>query len=134
MRQATAYVRERKGPAFVHARCIRPYSHSLSDDEKLYKPPKEREAEAKRDPIVRFSEFLKTNGLATAEELAAIAADVEREVNEAAIQALAAAKPPKASAELWLYSPDVDPTSSAFETPAHPEGKPTRWSRRSIAR
>src|SRR5450759_3872540 len=59
MREATAYVRARKGPAFVHARVTRPYSHSLSDDEKLYKPPAEREAEAKRDPIARFAAFLK---------------------------------------------------------------------------
>ena len=123
MREATAYVRTRKGPALVHARCIRPYSHSHSDDEKLYKPPAERQAEALRDPIARFTEFLKTNGLATDEELSAIAADVEQEINEAALQALAAPKPSKSSAEMWLYSPDVDPTSPAFETPAHPEGK-----------
>src|SRR5436190_1481050 len=69
MREATAYVRARRGPAFVHARCIRPYSHSLSDDEKLYKPPAEREAEAKRDPIARFREFLKTRDLVSAAEL-----------------------------------------------------------------
>ena len=124
MRDAAAYVRARKGPAFVHARVIRPYSHSLSDDEKLYKPPAERDAEAKRDPIRRFTEFLKTNGLATDVELAALTADVEREVNEAALQALAAPKPAKSTAELWLYSPDVDPSSAAFETPAQPEGKP----------
>src|SRR5439155_9772586 len=63
MREATAYVRERKGPALVHARCIRPYSHSLSDDEKLYKTPAEREAEARRDPIVRFADFLRTGNV-----------------------------------------------------------------------
>src|SRR5882724_7961263 len=85
MREATAYVRARKGPAFVHAHVIRPYSHSLSDDEKLYKPPAEREAEARRDPIARFKEFLKSNGLASDDELAAMAADVEREVNDAAM-------------------------------------------------
>src|SRR2546423_8396895 len=68
MRKAAEYVRARKGPAFVHARVIRPYSHSLSDDEKLYKPPAEREAEARRDPIVRFAQFLTTNGLATADD------------------------------------------------------------------
>jgi 2-oxoisovalerate dehydrogenase E1 component len=124
MREATDYVRTRKGPALVHARVIRPYSHSLSDDEKLYKPPAEREAEARRDPIPRFAAFLKQNDLATDEDLAVIAADVEREVNEAAQKALAAPKPPKNTAMLWVYSPDVDPTSAAFETPAHPEGKP----------
>ena len=124
MREATDYVRARKGPAFVHAKVTRPYSHSLSDDEKLYKPPAEREAEAKRDPIARFAEFLKTNRIATADDLTAIAGDVHREVNEATLQALAAPKPTKDTAALWVYSPDVDPTSAAFETPAQPEGKP----------
>ena len=124
LRTATDYVRARQGPAFVHARVTRPYSHSLSDDEKLYKPPAEREAEARRDPIARFAEFLKKNGLANDDDLAAILSEVEREVNEAALKALAAPKPAKSSAQLWLYSPDVDPTSSAFDTPAAPEGKP----------
>src|SRR5438552_16914518 len=95
MREATAYVRARKGPAFVHAHVTRPYSHSLSDDEKLYKPPAERAAEARRDPIVRFADLLKLNALATDEDLAAMAADVEREVTEAALKALAAPKPAK---------------------------------------
>src|SRR5207248_3830035 len=58
MRDATAYVRARKGPALDRKSVVRPYSHSLSDDEKLYKPPAEREAEARRDPISRFKEFL----------------------------------------------------------------------------
>jgi 2-oxoisovalerate dehydrogenase E1 component len=124
MREATAYVRARRGPAFVHARVIRPYSHSLSDDEKLYKPPAEREAEARRDPIARFAEFLKQNALATDDDLRTMAADVEAEVNNAARTALAAPRPPKSSAELWLYSPDVDPASAAFDVPARPEGKP----------
>ena len=124
MRAATLYVRDRKGPALVHAKVIRPYSHSLSDDEKLYKPPAEREAEARRDPIANFADFLKANGLATEADLAAVLVDIEREVNEAALAALAAPKPAKSTAMLWVYSPDVDPASAAFETPARPEGKP----------
>src|SRR5206468_7308547 len=64
------------------------------------------------------------NSLATDEELKALEADVEREVTEAALKALAAPKPAKDTAELWVYSPDVDPTSRAFETPAQPQGKP----------
>src|SRR5262249_6009421 len=100
MREAVEYVRARKGPALVHARVIRPYSHSLSDDERLYKPAEEREAEARRDPLTRFAAFLTSNGLATDEALANMTAEVDREVSEAAQQALAAAKPSKSTAEL----------------------------------
>ena len=124
VREAVAYVRARKGPAVVHARVIRPYSHSLSDDEKLYKPPQEREAEARRDPITRFAEFLRHNGLATAAEIEAIHREVQREVDEAAIEALKAPWPARDTAGQFVFSPDVDPTSDAFQTAAEPEGKP----------
>jgi 2-oxoisovalerate dehydrogenase E1 component len=121
---AIAYARARKGPALLHAKVVRPYSHSLSDDEKLYKTPDERTAEAKRDPIVRMAEFLKVNDFATEEELAGIVKDVDREVNEAADLAVKAPKPSPDTATLYVYSPDVDPSSDAFDTPAQPEGKP----------
>ncbi len=124
MRTAAAYVRGRSGPALVHARVIRPYSHSLSDDEKLYKPQAERESEARRDPVRRMAEFLRDRELATDQDLAAIAGEVDRVVNEAALAALAAPKPAKDTAEQWVYSPDVDPTSAAFDTPAQRDGKP----------
>ncbi len=51
MQRAVRYCREGQGPAFVHAKVIRPYSHSLSDDEKLYRADEERTADAERDPI-----------------------------------------------------------------------------------
>jgi 2-oxoisovalerate dehydrogenase E1 component len=124
MRTATGYVRARRGPALVHARVIRPYSHSLSDDEKLYKTAAEREAEARRDPITRFSEFLLGNELASAADLASLTAEIEREIDEAAQEALKAAPPARSTAALYVFSPDVDPTSAAFETPAAPDGKP----------
>jgi 2-oxoisovalerate dehydrogenase E1 component len=124
MRKAADYVRARSGPAFVHARVIRPYSHSLSDDERLYKPPAEREAEARRDPLPRFSAYLLDNGLATEADLAALAGAVDRELKDAATAALQAPKPPRETAALWVYSPDVDPTSAAFDTPEAPEGAP----------
>ena len=124
MREAASYVRARQGPAFVHAHVIRPYSHSQTDDERLYKTPAEREAEAKRDPIPRFAEFLRANGLATAADLAALAVEIERELDDAAQEALRAPRPSRDSAALFVYSPDVDPTLPAFDTPAVPEGKP----------
>jgi 2-oxoisovalerate dehydrogenase E1 component len=123
MRNAAEYVRARKGPALVHARVIRPYSHSHTDDEKLYKPAAEREAEARRDPIVKFAEFLRTQHLADDAELAAMAAEIDRELDEAAQEAITAPRSSKETANLYVFSPDVDPTSAAFETPAQPEGK-----------
>ncbi len=124
LRRAVAYARGRKGPALVHARVIRPYSHSLSDDEKLYKTPEEREAEAGRDPLRVLSRFLVAGGLATEEDLRQIAADVEQEVNDAASRALQAAKPEPKTATWFVYSPEVDPTSPAFAVEPRPEGKP----------
>jgi 2-oxoisovalerate dehydrogenase E1 component len=124
MRAAADYVRSRQGPALVHARVIRPYSHSLSDDEKLYKTAAEREAEAARDPIARFAEFLRSNRLATPADLTALHAEIQREIDDAAQAALKAPRPARATAAEFVYSPDVDPTAAAFETPARPEGKP----------
>jgi 2-oxoisovalerate dehydrogenase E1 component len=124
MREAVAHARERKGPALVHAKVIRPYSHSLSDDEKLYKTADERAAEARRDPIPSFAALLKREGLASEAELEAITADVEAEITRATDRARAAVKPGKDTATLYVYSPDVDPTSKAFDTPAVPDGKP----------
>ena len=124
MRAAADYVRARKGPALVHAHVVRPYSHSLSDDEKLYKTAAEREDEARRDPILRLSTFLKEKGLATAEDLAAIDAEIQHELDLAAQQAIHAPKPAKSTVLRYVYSPTVDPTSSDFDTPAHPHGKP----------
>ena len=121
---AVAYARARKGPALVHAKVIRPYSHSLSDDEKLYKTKEERAEEAKRDPIARLATFLASEGLATEADLQAIVQEVEHEVNAAADAAIKAEKPAPDTATLWVYSPDVDPSSEAFSTEASPEGKP----------
>jgi 2-oxoisovalerate dehydrogenase E1 component len=124
LKQAVGRVRAERKPALVHARVTRPYSHSLSDDERLYKTPEEREAEGKRDPLVRMRAFLLGEQLATQAELEEILAGVDREILEATDQALVAPKPPVESADWYVYSPDVDPTSADFETPEAPTGKP----------
>jgi len=121
---AVAWARRERKPAFVHARVTRPYSHSLSDDERLYKTPQEREAEAQRDPVVRMRAFLLTEGLATEGDLAELTAAVDREIAEATDAALAAPRPSPDSAADWVFSPDVDPTAAEFDTPEAPEGRP----------
>ena len=124
LRDAIAHTRERRGPALVHARVTRPYSHSLSDDERLYKTADERAAESTRDPLVRMSALLVSEGLATDDDLKQIAAEVDREINDAADRAIKAEKPTADTAALYVFSPDVDPTSSEFATSAEPDGKP----------
>jgi 2-oxoisovalerate dehydrogenase E1 component len=112
--EAVNYCRERRGPALVHAKVTRPYSHSLSDDEKLYKSPDEREAEAHRDPLSKFALFLVREGLLDQKQIEAIEAQVDHEVRQAADQALAAEPPAVESIYDNMYSPEVDPASTAF--------------------
>jgi len=115
VQRAVEYCRARRGPALVHAHVIRPYSHSQSDDEKQYRPSGELEDETQRDPVRAFPAFLISEGLASEAELKRIAEEVDDEVNRAADEALAAPKPAKESATLYVYAPDVDPTSSEFD-------------------
>jgi 2-oxoisovalerate dehydrogenase E1 component len=122
--EAVAYARARKGPALVHAKVIRPYSHSHSDDERNYKTAEERELEAARDPILNLTTLLLSDGLATEKELEEIRKVVDAELTEAADRALKAPRPTPESAALYVYSPDVDPTSDAFDTPMSPQGEP----------
>ncbi|MGE3465637.1 MAG: thiamine pyrophosphate-dependent enzyme [Pyrinomonadaceae bacterium] len=116
-RDAVAYCRERKGPAFIRAKVIRPYSHSLSDDEKLYRPEEERQADAATDPIKTFAEFLMTEGIASSEDLEAMRKEVDDEVNKAADIAIETPQPDGPTALRNVFSPDVDPTDRAlFDT------------------
>jgi 2-oxoisovalerate dehydrogenase E1 component len=116
MRRAVTYCRERMGPALVHAKVIRPYSHSLSDDEKLYRPDEERATDAERDPVKRFGALLIDEGVVDQDGLQKIKDEVDREVTEAADKALASPQPPPESVMKYVYSPDVDPTAKEFDT------------------
>ena len=122
--EAVAYARARKGPALVHAKVIRPYSHSHSDDERNYKTAEERELEAARDPILVLTKLLLSEGLATEKELEEIRKEVDAEITDAADRALKAPRPAPETAGLYVYSPDVDPSSDAFDTAPSPQGDP----------
>ncbi|MGZ4787817.1 MAG: alpha-ketoacid dehydrogenase subunit alpha/beta [Terriglobales bacterium] len=114
--RAVAYIREGHGPAFVHGHVIRPYSHSLSDDEKLYRPEEERKMEVQKDPITRFELFLIREGILDEAEANRIRKEVDEAVQAASDKALAAKFAPIHSVTKYVYSPDLDPTSHAFET------------------
>ena len=123
-KEAVAYCRERRGPALIHAHVTRPYSHSLSDDEKLYKSAEEREEEARRDPLSKLALVLVREGVLDQKQIEALEAEVDNEVREAADQALAAEEPCVESIPMHVYSSEIDPTSSAFETQPHIHGAP----------
>ncbi|HYW49924.1 MAG TPA: dehydrogenase E1 component subunit alpha/beta [Gemmatimonadaceae bacterium] len=121
MQRAVQYARERNGPALVHAKVIRPYSHSLSDDETMYRPAEEREADAERDPLRTYPLWLQHNGFATEQELAEIAEGVDAELLAATDDALASPQPDASTVYHGVYSHDVDPTGESFDTEDDPQ-------------
>ena len=122
---ASAHCRARKGPALVHAHVIRPYSHSLSDDETNYKTAAEREDEEKRDPLKTFPELLIREGIVDQAVIDAMNEQIDEEVTAAADKAFDSPRPKPESALEFVYSPDVDPTAESFSSPAVSEGNPT---------
>jgi 2-oxoisovalerate dehydrogenase E1 component len=114
--RAVAHCRAGIGPSFVHAHVIRPYSHSLSDDEKLYRPDVERQRDAARDPISRMQLFLIREGILDEKEINRLEKEVDDGLQVAVDQVLAASLPQPETIKQHLYSPDLDPTSSAFDT------------------
>jgi 2-oxoisovalerate dehydrogenase E1 component len=124
MQAAAAYCREGRGPALVHASVTRPYSHSLSDDERLYKPPAEREAEAERDPVLRFPKFLVDEGILDRHALQLITHEIDQEVHAAASEALLASPPDPETARRFLYSETISPSSDRFASEPNFQGQP----------
>jgi len=113
---AAAHCRAGNGPAFVHGHCVRPYSHSLSDDDKLYRSAAEREADAMRDPIAKMQMRLLREGILSADEINALEQQLDREVAAAAERALEAPLPPVSGISRHVYSEDLNPTSASIAT------------------
>ncbi|MEY4167800.1 MAG: alpha-ketoacid dehydrogenase subunit alpha/beta [Blastocatellia bacterium] len=109
------HIREQRGPALLHAHVTRPYSHSQSDDETMYRPEEERQADAQRDPLVRLEALLIGEGIAGTDELRLIREEVDREINEVTDRVLEIPQPAPGTALLYVYSPDVDPAGEQFD-------------------
>jgi 2-oxoisovalerate dehydrogenase E1 component len=125
LKEAVTYCRERRGPALVHAHVIRPYSHSMSDDERAYKPEAEREDEAKRDPLVTFANYLMSERLLAPEDIDQLKGKIDADVSLAADRAMERPQPDPDTIYDHVYSSDVDPTAAAFSTEPQTEGNPT---------
>ncbi len=121
--EAVAGIRRGDGPALVHAHVIRPYSHSLSDDERLYKTAEERRREAERDPLVRTAALLRERYGVTQEELEQLEREVLAEVEEAAQRAVASPQPAPESWAEHIYS-STPPTPEGSTVPAFEDESP----------
>lgn len=120
--KAVAHCRQRKGPALLHAHVIRPYSHSMSDDESAYRPQAERDKESERDPITLLGQRLVREGHLSEKELESLKEQWNAEVIAASVQAEDSPQPDQARVYDNVYSPEVDPTSAEFDQPAQPSG------------
>jgi 2-oxoisovalerate dehydrogenase E1 component len=116
--EAAAWCRQGNGPAFIHGHVIRPYSHSLSDDDRLYRPENERNADALRDPLSKTQMLLLREGILDAEGINRLEKEVDEEVRLAAERALRSPLPAPDEAAIlkYVYSENYDPTSSALAT------------------
>ena len=116
MRRAVEFCRQRRGAALVHANVIRPYSHSLSDDERLYRSSEERLIDAERDPVKRFGTLLIEEGFLSTHDLQGLRDEVDQIISEATDIALASPAPSPTTVKKFIFSEDVDPTSSSFDS------------------
>jgi 2-oxoisovalerate dehydrogenase E1 component len=124
MEEAAKWCRARKGPALLRARVVRPYSHSMSDNETMYRAKEEIEADRDRDPLTLMRRTLIDREIATAEELDTHEAAWRNEVSEASVRARAREKHRPEQSHLHLYSDTVDPTATDFEATPDSTGDP----------
>jgi 2-oxoisovalerate dehydrogenase E1 component len=125
MVEAVAYCRAGSGPALVHGHVIRPYSHSLSDDERLYRSAEELAADAARDPISRMQMWLLREGILDADGINRLEKQVDEEVQRAADRAVMATLPAVASITKHVYSEDLTPMDARFATEPAATADPT---------
>lgn len=105
MLEAVAYVKSKKGPAMVHARCVRIGAHSNSDAHELYRSPEEIEGTKKDDPVSKLRLHLVKNDFLSEKDLLALEKEISDDLDEQAARAEAAAIPSAESVSLFVIPP-----------------------------
>jgi 2-oxoisovalerate dehydrogenase E1 component len=118
MVEAVAYCRAGRGPALVHGHVVRPYSHSLSDDERQYRSEEEVTEENARDPLAKMQLWLLREGILDEAGINRLEQKVDDEVQRAADRAMQAVLPSvtRESILRHQYSEDLKPTDARFDT------------------
>lgn len=113
---AIARVRAGEGPALLHAKVTRPYSHSAADTQTKYRSPEELAADAAIDPIARLEHALVEGDVLTQEQADAIREDARQHVADAAKSALDAARPDRSTVgDHVVKLPVIDEPEKPYE-------------------
>lgn len=85
--EAAERARRGEGPTLIEAVTCRLAPHSSNDDERGYRSQEELEANARRDPVPRFRDYLIANGILTEEQDRELRSQITREINAATDEA-----------------------------------------------
>jgi 2-oxoisovalerate dehydrogenase E1 component len=110
----------------VHATVTRPYSHSLSDDQKKYRRPEDLEDEAEHDPLLTLEQSLLRAGALTEEQRDAIREEAREVVKAASEEALAAPRPDPRTVRDHVFGPFPSEPAAESGTETH-EGDPVAF-------
>lgn len=108
MDEAVAYAKLGKGPAMVHAQCVRMGAHSNSDAQELYRSKEEIEAAQLKDPVKHLRELILKSCAATEKKLVELEANVDAELERAAEKAENAAVPTGESIHQFVVPPSYE--------------------------
>lgn len=103
--------RKGEGPFFIELRTYRYHGHHVGDINREYYRSKEEEKlwKEQRDPITNFGTWLTAERICTAEELAAIEADVRADAEAAVGYALDAPYPDTREVNMHVYADTPEP-------------------------
>jgi acetoin:2,6-dichlorophenolindophenol oxidoreductase subunit alpha len=104
--EAVERARAGEGPTLIEAKTYRTRGHSRSDRNR-YRSREEIDEWKARDPIASFEKEIVALGIAAEARVAEIAAEVEKEMAEAAVEASASPWPAVADLARDVYSPAV---------------------------
>ncbi|HLH46070.1 MAG TPA: thiamine pyrophosphate-dependent enzyme, partial [Acidimicrobiales bacterium] len=108
-KEIVAHVRAGTGPALIHAKVTRPYSHSSADTQSKYRSVEELAEETAHDPIQLLEQALIAAGVLDEERAERMREEARQLVAEAARAALAAPTPdPERITEHVVVLPEVD--------------------------
>ncbi|MDM7928579.1 thiamine pyrophosphate-dependent dehydrogenase E1 component subunit alpha [Blastomonas fulva] len=104
--EAVARARAGEGPTLLECMTFRFYGHNFGDDDS-YIPPAQKAAAIEADPVPRLRARLIADRIATEEELAAMEADIEAQIDDALEFALASPWPEPDSLRFDVFEKEM---------------------------